>query len=141
MDFPSFKNKAALTTAEAIQGMVAGLKKPLQLVHDQYKLRADKKRRFKSFQKGYVVMAHLNKGRTPVGIYLKLQGKKIGPLKVQHKINDNAYVLVLPSHFQISPMFNVADLFEYFPPNGVMTFSSNRVKCFSRRGTDAGALV
>lgn len=86
-------------------------------------------------------MAHLNKWRTPVGTYSKLQDKKIGPFQVLHKVNDNAYELDLPSHFQISPMFNVADLYECFRPDDALTFSSPESNTSQEGGIHAGALA
>lgn len=37
-------------------------------------------------------MAHLEKGRTSVGTYSKLQDGKIGPVHIIHKTGPNAYV-------------------------------------------------
>nr|GEZ98373.1 reverse transcriptase domain-containing protein [Tanacetum cinerariifolium] len=42
---------------------------------------------------------------------LKLRGD--GPLRVLKKINDNAYKIELPSHYNVSVTFNVADLSLY----------------------------
>ena len=65
-------------------------------------------------------MAHLRKERLPVGTYHKLQPRKFGPFRIIKKIQDNAYVLDLPPHLQISPTFNVSNLHVYYPPDGAL---------------------
>ncbi|GJR10449.1 hypothetical protein Tco_0793101 [Tanacetum coccineum] len=53
----------------------------------QYKEHADKRRRFG-----------------------KLKPRRDGPFRVLKKINDNAYKIELPGHYNVSSTFNVADL-------------------------------
>jgi hypothetical protein len=43
----------------------------------------------------------------------KLMPRADGPFKVLEKINENAYKLDLPTDFEISPIFNIADLKPY----------------------------
>jgi hypothetical protein len=59
-------------------------------------------------------MVYLRKGRLRTGVSGKLRNK-YGPCKILKKINDNAYVVDLSKDLAISPSFNVADIFEYFP--------------------------
>jgi len=58
-------------------------------------------------------MAHLRKEGFPRGTYNKLNYKEIGPCQILRKISDNAYKLELSEDLDISPMFNVDDLYEF----------------------------
>jgi hypothetical protein len=55
----------------------------------------------------------LRKYRFPTLHRSKLMPRAAGPFKVLTKINDNAYILVLPAEFGVSTSFNVADLKPY----------------------------
>jgi hypothetical protein len=65
------------------------------------------------------------------GAFGKLRNKKYDLYKILKKINDNAYVVVLPEDLAISSTFNVADNFEYFP---LEDLKLNLMTNFSRRG-------
>ena len=62
-------------------------------------------------------MAHLKKKRFPFGTYGKMKDKQIGPCRILAKYEPNAYKIELPRGFNISPIFNVADLRSYKAPN------------------------
>ena len=49
------------------------------------------------------------------------------------KINDNAYVVDLPSDMTMSKIFNVVDLYDYHPPN-----NNSRTSFFEKRAIDVG---
>ncbi|GJY52327.1 hypothetical protein Tco_0443174, partial [Tanacetum coccineum] len=61
-------------------------------------------------KEGDLVWIHLSKNRFPKGRAGKLQPRADGPFKVLERNNYNAYKLELPSHYNVSATFNVADL-------------------------------
>lgn len=87
----------------------------------KYKRAADKRRREVHFSVGDFVWAVLTKERFPVGQYNKLKPRKIGPVEIVEKINDNAYRLALPPHVHTADVFNVKHLFRYEPDDDVLS--------------------
>ena len=60
-------------------------------------------------------MVHLRKESFPVGTYNKLKMKKFGPCKIVKRHDSrNAYEVELPADLNISPVFNISDLIEYY---------------------------
>ncbi|GJU49989.1 hypothetical protein Tco_1219544 [Tanacetum coccineum] len=93
----------------------------IKLIHQQvrdqivnnnivYQRRANVHRKRVVFKEGDLVWIHLSKNRFPKGRAGKLQPHADGPFKVLEHINDNAYKLELPSHYNVSATFNIADL-------------------------------
>ncbi|KAJ9544036.1 LOW QUALITY PROTEIN: hypothetical protein OSB04_023743 [Centaurea solstitialis] len=76
----------------------------------EYQRRANVHRKRVVFKEGDLVWIHLSKDRFPKGRAGKLQPRADGPFKVLERINDNAYKIELPSHYNVSATFNVADL-------------------------------
>ena len=59
------------------------------------------------------MIVYLQKEWFPRGTYHKLKYKKIHPYKILIKSNDNAYKVDLQPALDISPMFNVSELYTF----------------------------
>ena len=76
------------------------------------RLNAKKKERI--FEEGDLVWIHLRKERFPHERNSKLKPRGDGPFKVLKRINDNAYIIDIPtSKYLVSNTFNVSDLSPY----------------------------
>ena len=71
------------------------------------------KRKEVNFQVEHLIMAYLRKERFSKGTYNKLKLKNIGPCKILRKFPGNAYEIELPYDLQISPIFNVFDIYPF----------------------------
>ena len=60
-----------------------------------------------------MVLVYLWRERFPQGTYHKFKSRKCGPCKILKKNSSNAYLLELPPDLQISPIFNVSDLYSF----------------------------
>ncbi|GJW02979.1 RNA-directed DNA polymerase [Tanacetum coccineum] len=85
---------------------------PLDLVHVPEE-HADKRRKQVLYQEGDLVWIHLRKEHFPAGHFGKLKPQGDGPFCVLKKINDNAYKIEQPDHYNVSATLNVADLSPY----------------------------
>ena len=103
--------------AERITKLHKVITAQIEKMNQAYKSQDDKHRRFKEFKGRDLVMIHLRKARLSAGKYNKLQPKKIGPYPIIKRFGDNSYKIDLPHHIHINPIFNVVDIFKYFPPD------------------------
>ena len=78
-----------------------------------YKQDADEKLRELIFQPGDLVWVVLTKERFPARDYNKIKSRKIGPVQILERINQNAYRIQLLSHLRTSDVFNVKHIFPY----------------------------
>jgi hypothetical protein len=125
--------------AERVKAIQEGVRQHLEKSYAKYKTAADKGRRLKIFWEGDLVMVYLCKGQLPSGVSGKLKNKKYGLCKILKKINNNAYVVDCPEDLAVSSTFNVADIFEYFPPED--SELNSRMSSFQEGETDAGHAV
>ncbi|GJU41484.1 RNA-directed DNA polymerase [Tanacetum coccineum] len=81
--------------------------------NEQYNEHADKRRKHVLYREGDLVWIHLRKEHFLTGHFGKLKPQGDGPFRVLKRINDNAYKIELPGHYNVSATFNVADLSPY----------------------------
>nr|GEZ64609.1 hypothetical protein [Tanacetum cinerariifolium] len=81
--------------------------------NEQYKEHADKCRKQVLYREGDFVWIHLRKERFLAGRYGKLKPRGDGPFRVLKKINDKAYKIELPGHYNVFATFNIVDLSAY----------------------------
>ena len=97
-----------------MESLLREVKLRLEQSNQKYKEKVDKSRRYHDFQVGDEVMVHLKKGRFLIRTYSKLEMKKFGPCKILNKFNSrNTYEIELPDDMNISPIFNIFDLYKY----------------------------
>ena len=75
-----------------------------------YKLRADIRKKIKTFNVGNYVMVRIYLKWFPSKTVKKLYVLSVGSFKILNKLNDNIYVIDLPKDFDFSYTFNVKDL-------------------------------
>jgi len=99
--------------AEHLQQLQKDVRQKLQDSNQRYKNTMDASRQHQTFNEGDLVMVYLRKERFPTRTYHKLKYRKIGPCKITKKINDNAYEVILPDDLDISPVFNISNLYAF----------------------------
>jgi hypothetical protein len=88
------------------------------------------------FEEGDLVWIHLSKDWFPHDQNSKLKPRGDGPFKVLKRINDNAYVINIPtSKYLMSNTFNIKDL---SPFHGEMINEESRLTLSQEGGDDTG---
>ncbi|GJW07934.1 RNA-directed DNA polymerase, partial [Tanacetum coccineum] len=110
-------NAEGESRAKQIQDLHMQVREQIVKHNLQYQQRANHHRKRAVFNEGDLVWIHLHKERFPRGRFGKLQPRGDEPFKVIKRINDNAYKIELPGHYNVSATFNVGDLTRYVPPD------------------------
>ncbi|PKU75948.1 hypothetical protein MA16_Dca005995 [Dendrobium catenatum] len=111
---PQCRSKVATEASETYVRMLEDVRLKLQQANDTYKQLADSHRREKIFN---LVMVRLRRERFQPGTYSKLSPRKIGPVPILRRINDNAYIVDLPPNFLTPATFNVSDIYAFKSPD------------------------
>jgi hypothetical protein len=102
--------ESAEAFAQHLHDLHHEIRNKIQARNFQYKIHADIRRRHMEFQVGDYVMIRVRPERFPFGAVKKLHARSAGPFKVLKRVGPNAYVLELPSDYDISSTFNIEDL-------------------------------
>jgi len=121
--------------------------KEIQKLHEQvkqkienssltYQAQANKHRKKVVFQPGNLVWIHLTKDSFPTKRKGKLMPRSEGPFEVFERVNDNAYMIDLPSDYNVSATFNVSYLSPYLHDTNQVDWRTNLLQ----KGEDDGGL-
>ena len=90
------------------------VKLKLEQTNEKYKENVDNSKRHHVFEVCDEVLVHLMIGILAIGTYSKLKMRNFSPCKILRRFdNGNAYEVEFPNDMDISPMFNVSNLYEY----------------------------
>lgn len=130
MDLTSLSDRirphgGAEALVESLRGIHEEARLHLEKSATKYKVATDRHRRELLFDSGDLVWVYLTKDHLPSHEYNKLRSRKIGPVKVLERINDNAYRLELPEHLKTSNVFNLKYLTPYRGANDLQDSEAN----------------
>ncbi|PKU67185.1 hypothetical protein MA16_Dca013609 [Dendrobium catenatum] len=133
---PKCKSLAAESFSGSYTDMLTEVRNHILKSNQRYKEFADHHRRQRIFSIGDLVMVRIRKERFPPGTYSKLMRRKIGPIPITAKINDNAYIVDLPADYNMSSTFNVSDIWAYSPPDDAVVINSSSESSSTEAGED-----
>lgn len=103
-------NSDAKDRAAQIKHLHAKVRVNIERKNVKYTAQANQHRKLVEFNIGDLVWVHLWADHFPPGRYGKLKPRAAGPFKIMGKIGTNAYKVELPAEYEVSDLFNVADL-------------------------------
>nr|KYP76123.1 Transposon Ty3-I Gag-Pol polyprotein [Cajanus cajan] len=109
-DVASFIHKERTSRAEFVKNLHERVRNHIQSQTEKYTKYNNKGRQEIVFNEGDWVWLHLRKDRFPSKRKSKLSPRGDEPFQVLKRINNNTYVLDLPSEYEVSPSFNISDL-------------------------------
>uniref|UniRef100_A0A151UGN9 Transposon Ty3-I Gag-Pol polyprotein n=1 Tax=Cajanus cajan TaxID=3821 RepID=A0A151UGN9_CAJCA len=105
-----FIHKEGSSRAEFVKKLHEKVRDHMQSQTEKYTKYNNEGQKEVVFNEGDWVWLHLRKDKFPSIRKSKLSPRGDGPFQVLKKINNNAYVLDLPSEYGVSPSFNISDL-------------------------------
>lgn len=133
---PRSRNQLVEKLAAQFSEMLKQMKGNIEEAKNRYKLKVDAHRRAKLFNEGDLVMIRIRKECFPVGTLNKLKPRKLGPFAIKKKWEDNTYLIDIPPELNLSPTFNILDIYKYYPLHSTVV-EELEMKSKKRRLIDA----
>nr|KYP51640.1 Transposon Ty3-I Gag-Pol polyprotein [Cajanus cajan] len=134
----SLFHKEGVSRADFIKKYHEKVKSQIEKQTQKYAKYNNKGRKKVTFEVGDWVWIHLRKDRFPTQRMSKLNPRGDGPFQVLQKINENAYILDLPSDYGISSSFNFCDLTPFLGTNDIDELQDLRSNPLQEGGDDGG---
>ncbi|KAL0918726.1 hypothetical protein M5K25_010750 [Dendrobium thyrsiflorum] len=112
----SYRNALHVAFASYLYELLKKIARLIEQNDNNYRLQAEFKQRFKTFEVGNSVMVRIRPAQFPQGTVMKLHARSAGSFKTVKEINDNAYVMDLLAEFNIHSFSNIEDLVTYEGP-------------------------
>ncbi|PKU80597.1 hypothetical protein MA16_Dca011721 [Dendrobium catenatum] len=133
---PKCQSTAAASFTNDYSKMLSDVKQQIISANQRYKMTANTHRRKKLFEVGDLVLVRLRRERFAPGEYSKLARRKLGPVPIIAKYNDNAYRVQLPPGCNTSPTFNVSDIWPYHSTDDATISINSSESSSSEAGED-----
>ncbi|PKU87410.1 hypothetical protein MA16_Dca008506 [Dendrobium catenatum] len=133
---PKCKSKEATSFTEDYSHILSDVRQQIITSNQRYKKAVDARRRQQLFEVGDLVLVRLRRERFAPGEYSKLARRKVGPVPIIAKYNDNAYHVELPPGYNTSATFNVSDIWPYHSSDNAPISLSSSESSSSETGED-----